>query len=287
MKTKKSFVLTLCCFALVELYGQFPSWHCANLGARIHLDEKLIKGDLTLPDLSLEEFKCLGEFYANQDLKNKQYLLLESSSRPQYGFNGYSICSLEKYEITYQRIGDLLHEKPTQEKICAFIDRYNEIVFATYRKIIPPEEMKKILAPPSVIDPYTLKARLSRLKLKEEALINIDPQSDNSIVVKLDVRELFEGIDIPIDRLRFIVIDENTNARVELSMKDLSQKGVVLQTIESRKNSIYWYDFRIRVGYDALAEEGLVVSCEKTEDYYFHFEHLSVTKDFRLINHEH
>ncbi len=287
MDLQKSFLITAILFMCWGIEAQVPSWHCANLGARIRLDERLIKGDLKLPALSKAEFECLGEFYAHRDIKSNEYSLYESTAHPQYAFNGYSICSLEKYQINYQQIPDLLQEKEVQDKIMAFIKRYNEIVLPTYLEQIPKGEMEQILSPAEVIDPYVLKARLAILKQKNQAVVQIEPKADHRISVKLDVHELFNGVNLPIERLQFIVIDENTNVREILTIKQLKQKGFMLETDESRTKSAYWYDFRIRVEYADLAEEGLVVSCEKTEDYFFHFEHFSVTKDLRLISHEH
>jgi|GEM_PF-1908408 len=287
MNLQKSFLITAILLMCWGIEAQVPSWHCANLGARIRLDERLIKGDLKLPALSKAEFECLGEFYAQRDLNADQYTLFESTAHPQYAFNGYSICSLEKYQINYQQIPDLLHEKEIQDKIMVFIKRYNEIVLPTYQKRIPKGEMEQILSPAPVIDPYVLKERLAILKQKNQAVVQIEPQDDYRISVKLAINELFDGINLPLERLQFIVIDEYTNVREILTIKQLKQKGFILETDESRTKSAYWYDFRIRAEYAELAKEGLVVSCEKTEDYFFHFEHFSITKDLRLISHEH
>lgn len=270
-----------------QAHTQFASWHCANLGARIGLDEKLIKGELQLPTLSKEEYLCLGEFYSQRDLKEKQYFLYESTAHPQFEFNGYSICQLEKYQITFYKIPDLLHGQEEQDKILAFITEYNKAVMTQYRKRIPADEMEKIMHPPAVIDPYSLKERLSLLKQKDKELVQIETVSPQQIRIYFDLNSLFEDLALPIQKLRFILIDENNNNREELSLAQLKKKGFLLETNESRLRSSYWYDFRIRVQYDHLAADGLVVSCERTEDYYFHFEHYTVTKDYRLITHEH
>lgn len=281
-----------CCLLALQLlvwqaHTQFASWHCANLGARIGLDEKLIKGAFQLPKLSKEEFICLGEFYGQRDLKDGQYFLYESTAHPQFQFNGYSICQLEKYEITFYKISDLLHEKEEQDNILAFIQEYNKTVMPVYRKRIPAATMEKIIDPPSVIDPYVLKERLALLKQQDKELVRIEEVAQQQIRLAMDLGPLFENLSLPIQQLRFILIDENNNKREELSLGQLRKKGFVLQTDESRLRSSYWYDFRIRVQYNNLTTGGQVVSCEKTEDYYFHFEHFTVTKDYRLISHEH
>lgn len=287
MNLQKSFCLLALQLLVWQAQAQFASWHCANLGARIGLDDKLIKGDLQLPDLSTDEFICLGEFYSQRDLKSKQYFLYESTAHPQFQFNGYSVCQLEKYKITFYRIPDLLHEKEVQNKILAFIQEYNKKVMDHYKTIIPAAEMDQILDPPAVIDPYVLKERLALLKQRDKELVKLEEIEQKKIRIMLDLTPLFDNLDLPLQKLRFILIDENNNNREELSLQQLKKKGFFLQTDESRLSSSYWYDFRIRVEYANLAASGQVISCEKTEDFYFHFEHFSITKDYRLINHEH
>ncbi len=287
MNLQKSFCLLALQVLVWQSHAQFASWHCANLGARVGLDDKLVKGDLQLPKLSLDEFICLGEFYSQRDLKNQEYILYESTAQPQFQFNGYSICQLEKHQITFYRIPDLLHEKEEQKKIIAFVKKYNEVAMRHYKNTVPSADMETIFNPPSVIDPYVLKERLSLLKQQDKKLVEIQETSPQQIRVKINLAPLFEDLNLPPQQFNFIVIDENNNKREELSLQQLNKKGFLLHTDESRLSSSYWYDFRIRVEYAQLAASGQVVSCEKTEDYYYHFEHLSVTKDYRLISHEH
>lgn len=287
MSLQKSFCFLVMQLLVWQVHAQFASWHCANLGARVGLDDKLVKGDLQLPNLTLDEFVCLGEFYSQRDLKNKEYFLYESTAHPQFHFNGYSICQLEKHQITFYRIPDLLHEKEEQKKIVAFIKKYNEVVMQSYRKRVPSSEMEEILNPPTVIDPYVLKDRLALLQKRDQSLVEIEKLGPQQIRLKADLAPIFEDLHLPDEQFKFIVVDENNNKREELSLQQLNKKGFLLQTDESRLSSSYWYDFKIRVEYAKLAASGKVVSCEKTEDYYYHFEHLSVTKDYRLISHEH
>lgn len=287
MNLQKSFCLLVIQLLVWQANAQFASWHCANLGARVGLDDKLVKGDLQLPNLSLDEFICLGEFYSQRDLKNQEYFLYESTANPQFELNGLSICQLEEHQITFYRIPDLLHEKEEQKKIVAFIKKYNEVVLRQYKKQVPASEMETIFNPPAVIDPYVLKDRLSLLKKRDKELVSIQEIGPQQIKIRADLTPLFEDLNLPPQQFSFIIIDENNNNREELSLQQLSKKGFLLRTDESRLSSSYWYDFRIRVEYAKLAASGKVISCEKTEDYYYHFEHLSVTKDYRLISHEH
>ncbi|MBX2874338.1 MAG: hypothetical protein KTR30_19615 [Saprospiraceae bacterium] len=287
MNLQKSFCLLVIQLLVWQANAQFASWHCANLGARVGLDDKLVKGDLQLPNLSLDEFICLGEFYSQRDLKNQEYFLYESTANPQFELNGLSICQLEEHQITFYRIPDLLHEKEEQKKIVAFIKKYNEVVLRQYKKQVPASEMETIFNPPPVIDPYVLKDRLSLLKKRDKELVSIQEIGPQQIKIRADLTPLFEDLNLPPQQFSFIIIDENNNNREELSLQQLSKKGFLLRTDESRLSSSYWYDFRIRVEYAKLAASGKVISCEKTEDYYYHFEHLSVTKDYRLISHEH
>ncbi|NRB52997.1 MAG: hypothetical protein HRU41_35375 [Saprospiraceae bacterium] len=287
MSLQKSFCLLVVQLLVWQAHAQFASWHCANLGARVGLDDKLVKGDLKLPSLSLDEFICLGEFYGQRDLKKQEYFLYESTTTPQFQFNGYSICQLEKHQIIFHRIPDLLYEKEEQKKIMAFIKKYNEVVMQHYRKEVPAAEMTSILNPPKVIDPYALKDRLSLLKKKDKMLVTIQDLGAQQVRVKIDLAPLFEDLDLPLQQFNFIVVDEYNNKREELSLQQVREKGFVLQTDQIRLSSSYWYDFMLRVEYSKLAASGKVISCEKTEDYYYHFEHLSVTKDYRLVGHEH
>lgn len=287
MNLQKSFFLVIMQLLVSQTHAQFASWHCANLGARVGLDDKLVKGDLQLPKLSLDEFICLGEFYSQRDLKKQEYFLYESTANPQFQFNGYSICQLEKHQIVFYRIPDLLHEKEEQKKILAFIKKYNEVVMQHYQKRVPSADMTSILNPPKVIDPYVLKDRLSLLKKKDKTLVEIQEVKPQQIKVKIDLSSLFEDLNLPLQQFNFIVVDENNNNREELSLQQLSKKGFLLETDQSRLSSSYLYDFKLRVEYSKLAASGKVVSCEKTEDYFYHFEHLSVTKDYRLVSHEH
>lgn len=287
MNLQKSFFLLVMQLLVWQAHAQFASWHCANLGARVGLDDKLVKGDLQLPKLSLDEFVCLGEFYSQRDVKNQEYFLYESTANPQFEFNGYSICQLEKHQITFYRIPDLLHEKEEQKKILAFIKKYNEVALAHHKERVPAQDMDAIFNPPTVIDPYVLKDRLAVLKKKDKALVTIEETGPQQIRIKIDLVPLYEDLNLPQAQFNFIVIDENNNRREELSLQQLSKKGFLLETDQSRLSSSYWYDFRIRVEYSKLAAAGQVISCEKTEDYFYHFEHLSVTKDYRLVSHEH
>ncbi len=287
MNLQKSFFLLIMQLLVWQTHAQFASWHCANLGARVGLDDKLVKGDLQLPKLSLDEFVCLGEFYSQRDLKRQEYFLYESTANPQFQFNGYSICQLEKHQIVFYRIPDLLHEKEEQKKILAFIKKYNEVVMQHYQKRVPAADMSSILNPPKIIDPYVLKDRLSLLKKRDKTLVEIQDIGPQQIRVKIDLAPLFEDLKLPSQQLNLIVVDENNNNREELSLQQLSKKGFLLETDQSRLSSSYLYDFKVRVEYSKLAAAGKVVSCEKTEDFFYHFEHLSVTKDYRLVSHEH
>ena len=278
-------VLLCLCFSL-STSAQFNS-DCSSLAVQTKLDRLIYDGFEKIPALTESEVRCIARYHAEKDAEREHFKLLDRESEPLFNIDGKTICELDNYQYEIFVIPDAAHNEAEKSIIQLFIYHYNLIMFQDLEQYLDEKEIDQLLYSKKSLGPYVLKERLEALTYGK-GLVSLDKESGEILRVKFNTKAMFKGLDITYTDLDFVIIDENTTGeRFELSAKELMNKGFLLSTEHIRGSSEYWFDFRVRIDYTRLIENGEIYSCEKVNDYLFQFVHLTITKDFRIIPHKH
>ena len=248
----------------------------------------MFSGFETIPIMAEADIKCIARHYAMNDLRNGKFQLLDSANNPFFRIDGETICTLGQYRFDTFFIKDTYLSREEQQIVQWFIEHYNEPMLRKLEQVMGVEPTLKLLFEKKLLlDPYVLRDRLEQLKYGK-ALVNLYKEKADVLRVKLNTKGMFQDLNFAYEDLVFIIIDENDERnRFELTAKELMTKGFTLTTNPIRGRSLYWFDFRMRIDYSNLLENGQIFSCEKIEDFLFQFVHFTVTKDYRLIGHDH
>lgn len=261
---------------------------CPELAEETNLRQLMFSGFEAIPILSQEDVKCIATYYAQNDIKNRAYKLIDSATKPYFKIDGETICILSQYKFETFTVKDFYLSAQEQQIVQYFIQYYNEPMLRKLEQRMGVETTLKLLFEKKLLlDPYVLRERLERLKFGK-SLVNLKKERAGVLRVKINTKGMFKDLNFSVEDLNFIVIDENNyNNRYELSSKEIMQDGFLLRTNPIRARSEYWFDFKIRIDYSNLLKKGEIFSCEKIEDFLFQFVHFTVTKDYRLIGHDH
>ncbi|PHN08521.1 hypothetical protein CRP01_01005 [Flavilitoribacter nigricans DSM 23189 = NBRC 102662] len=250
-------------------------------------DQLLEKGHSLLSGYTPEDCSCFGEYYARKHIREGNFALLDSEWVPIFELKGYSHCRLADFGFAYKIIPDLFLPADDRPKARAYIERYNALMLYELKGIAGEENYEDIFHPPSMLDPYVLRERLHQLA-RFGQITRSEWKNDETVRIRLDLKPLYRNLDLDWKKLRFLIVDENkTDSQYILSLEDLDKEGFPLViNSESRKSNV-WFDFKIRVEYSHLTEDGELFTCEQINDFLYEFDHLSLTKDLRLITHLH
>jgi len=281
-------IIVLYFLAFINPTMQAQSNNCAQLAEETELLQLMLEGFEAIPEVSTEELKCMAQYYAQEDLRNGNLRLFDSAKKPFFKIDGETICVLAQYGFDSHIIKDFFVSEEDHVLIQLFIEQYNEPMLRALENKMGAETVLKLLFKKKMLlDPYVLKERLEQLKYGR-SLVSLNKEQGNMLRVKINTKSMFQDLDFTFEDLGFIIIDENNESnRFELSAKEMMNKGFVLYTHQIRGRSLYWFDFKVRIDYSKLLENGEIFSCEKIEDFLFQFVHFTITKDYRLIGHDH
>lgn len=269
-----------------SVFAQFKS-DCTDLAEQTNLDQLIYDGFETIPPLTESEIRCIARYHAMTDMAREKFQLLDRESEPLFYVDGKTICELSKYNFNIFVISDLLHSDIEKSVIQLFTYHYNSVMFQEIKQNLSEKEIDNLLYTKKKLGPYVLKERLESLAYGK-GLVSLEKEPGDILRVKINTKKMFQGLDITYQDLNFVIIDENDDKnRFELGAKEVMNKGFILSTEFIRGNSLYWFDFRIRIDYNKLIENGEIDTCEKVNDYLFQFVHLTITKDYRIVPHNH
>lgn len=260
---------------------------CSAMAQSTPFDKLLENGHSLLSGYTPEDCACFGEYYAKKYIKQGQFALLDSEWVPIFELKGYSHCRLADYGFTYKLIPDLFLPTDDRPKARAYMERFNALMLFELKRIAGEENYKDIFQPPNMLDPYVLRERL-HLLVRFGQITRSEWPDDQTVRIKLDLRPLYRNLEVNLKNLRFEIVDEHLpGGTYILSLDQIDKEGIPLRiNSESRKSNV-WFDFKIRIDYAGLAEKGTVFTCERIDEYLYQYEHLSLTKDLRVITHLH
>lgn len=269
------------------LSAQSSDLPCATMAQATPFDQLLEKGHSLLSGYLPEDCACFGEYYAKKHIREGLFALLDSEWVPIFDLKGYAQCRLSDFEFDYKVIPDLFLPANDRPKARAYIERYNALMLYELKRIAGEKNYEEIFNPPNMVDPYVLRERLHQLS-RFGQITKSDWNSEKEVQIRVDLKPLYRNLKLDWRKLKFEIVDENkTNGRYLLSLEELDKTGFPLTiNSESRKSNV-WFDFKIRVEYADLTEQGQVFTCERINDYLYEFDHLSLTRDLRLITHLH
>lgn len=278
--------IALIVFQYQQLKGQ-DLLPCTAMALTHPMDSLILKGKSRLSGFRAEDCSCLGEYFAKEHLQQGKAMLLDSEWVPIFGLQGYGQCELAEHGFEYAVVPDLFYPAADRPKARAYMERYNALMLQELKRRAGEAAYQQIFKTPDMLDPYVLRQRLDML-VRYGQITKTEWLNDSTILVRLNLVPLYRNLDLTWQELDFVVIDENlTDARYLRSVEALDREGFPLRiNSESRKSNV-WFDFRIRVDYTRLAESGSIYTCERIEDFLYHFEHLSLTRDLKLISHLH
>lgn len=260
---------------------------CANMALSTPFDVMLEKGHSLLTGYDPEDCACLGEYFAKKHLKEGKPALLDSEWVPIFELKGFAHCRLADYNFAYRIIPDLFLPADDRPKARAYIERYNALMLYELKEQAGEESYAEIFEPPEGLDPYVLREQLDLLVQYGEITRNywVD---DSKVWIRFDLGPLYRKFDLDWKSLRFEIIDENdARGHYLLTLEEIDRKGFpLIINSESRKSNV-WFDFKIRVDYSSLSKEDTILTCERINEFVHDFEHLSLTKELRLITHLH
>ncbi|MCB0632800.1 MAG: hypothetical protein KDD15_23845 [Lewinella sp.] len=260
---------------------------CAVMAQATPFDVLLEKGHSLLSGYQPEDCACFGEYFAKKHLSQGNPALLDSEWVPIFDLNGYSHCRLSDFGFEYKIIPDLFLPADDRPKARAYIERYNALMLNELREKAGEKDYKEIFNPPVKLDPYQLQSRL-KLLVRYGQITRSEWLDKNTVQIRIDLGPLYRNMKVDWKELYFEVIDENKQGvHYMLSLEEIDRKGFpLIINSESRKSSV-WFDFKIRLNYAKLMEDGEIAICERIREALAAFEHLSLTKDLRLITHLH
>lgn len=268
------------------VFAQFKA-DCNDLAEQTNLDQLIYNGFEAIPPLTESEIRCIARYHAMMDMAQEKFQLLDRESEPLFHVDGKTICELSKYNFDIFVIPDLLQNKIERSVIQLFTYHYNAIMFQELKQNLSEDKLNDLLYTKKNLGPYMLKERLESLAYGK-GLVSLEKEPGEILRVKINTKKMFQGLDITYQDLNFVIIDENNDKnRFELGAKEVMNKGFILSTEFIRGSSLYWFDFRIRIDYNKLIENGEIDTCEKVNDYLFQFVHLTITKDYRIVPHNH
>lgn len=277
---------------LLQLFAPFwltaqPSLPCATMAQSTPFDQLLESGHSLLSGYLPEDCACFGEYYAKKHISQGNLALLDSEWVPIFELKGYSRCRLAEYGFDYKLIPDLFMPADDRPKARAYIERYNALMLFELKRVAGEENYQDIFHPPVKVDPYILRERLQQLA-RFGQITRSDWINEKVVQIRLDLKPLYRNLDMDWKKLRFEIIDENkSGSKLIVTLEELHKTGFPLTiNSESRKSSV-WFDFKIRINYDDLTDTGLVFTCERIDEFLYEYDHLSLTKDLRLISHLH
>lgn len=274
-------------FSVTILKAQSAVLPCATMAQSTPFDQLLENGHSLLSGYLPEDCACFGEYYAKKHISQGEFALLDSEWVPIFELKGYSHCRLADNGFAYKIIPDLFLPADDRPKARAYIERYNALMLYELKEIVGEKEYEAIFNPPKILDPYVLRERLHQLS-RFGQITRSEWVDDKTVRIRLDLKPLYRNLSLDWKKIRFLIVDEHKmDSQYVLSLEDLDKDGFSLViNSESRKSNV-WFDFKIRLEYSHLAEDGEIITCEQINDFLYEFEHLSLTKDLRLITHLH
>lgn len=269
------------------LHAQNAALPCATMAQSTPFDQLLEKGHSLLSGYLPEDCACFGEFYAKKHISQGKLALLDSEWVPIFELKGYSHCRLSDYGFEYKIIPDLFLPADDRPKARAYIERYNALMLYELKEVAGEKNYEDIFHPPKMLDPYVLRERLHQLS-RFGQITRSEWINKETVRIRLDLKPLYRNLSVDWKKLRFLIVDENkTDSQYMLSLEDLDKDGfpLVLNS-ESRKSNV-WFDFKIRLEFSHFTDDGEIMTCEAINDFLYQFDHLSLTKDLRLITHLH
>lgn len=260
---------------------------CETMAQSTPFDQMLEKGHSLLSGYSPEDCACFGEFYAKKHIRQGKFSLLDSEWVPIFELKGYSHCRLAEYDYDYKKIPDLFLPADDRPKARAYIERYNALMLYELKEIVGEKNYEDIFHPPNKLDPYVLRERL-KLLARFGQITRSEWINDETIKIRIDLKPLYRNLSLDWRKLRFLIVDENkTDSQYMLSLEDLDKDGFPLViNSESRKSNV-WFDFKIRLEFSHFEDDGELITCDEINDFLYGFDHLSLTKELRLITHLH
>lgn len=260
---------------------------CAVMAQASPFDVMLEKGHSLLSGYLPEDCACFGEYFAKKHLSQGRAALLDSEWVPIFDLNGYSHCRLADHGFEYKVIPDLFLPAEDRPKARVYIERYNALMLHELKQKAGEKDYKEIFNPPKTLDPYQLQERL-KLLVRYGKITRSEWLDKNTIQIRLDLGPLFRNMKVDWKELFFEVVDENKDGvHYMLSLEEIDRKGFPLVISSKSRKSNVWFDFKIRLNYARLMEEGEIAVCDHIREALKKFEHLSLTKDLRLITHLH
>lgn len=286
-RTGYAFYTLLSFFVSITTLAAQADLPCAVMAQASPFDVMLERGHSLLSGYQPEDCACFGEYFAKKHLSQGRAALLDSEWVPIFDLNGYSHCQLANHGFEYKRIPDLFLPAEDRPKARAYIERYNALMLHELKEKAGEKDYKDIFNPPKKLDPYQLQERL-QLLVRYGKITRTDWLDKNTVQIRLDLAPLYRNMKVDLKELYFEVIDENKQGvHYMLSLDEIDRKGFPLvKNSESRKSSV-WFDFKIRINYVRLMEEGDIAICDHIREQLGKFEHLSLTNDLRLITHLH
>lgn len=283
----KIFLVFLCLLSTVFVNAQSAELPCATMAQSTPFDQLLENGHSLLSGYRPEDCTCFGEYYARKHIEQGKFALLDSEWVPIFELKGYSHCRLADFGFSYKIIPDLFLPADDRPKARAYIERYNALMLYELKEIAGEKNYEDIFHPPKILDPYVLRERLRQLS-RFGQITRSEWINDEMVRIRLDLKPLYRNLSLDWKKIRFLIVDEHReDQQYILSLEDLDKDGFTLKiNSESRKSNV-WFDFRIRLEYSHLAKEEEIVTCDEINDFLNQFEHLSLTKDLRLITHLH
>lgn len=278
--------LTLLFWNAVSLSAQ-NDLPCATMAQSTPFDKLLESGHSLLSGYRPEDCACFGEYYAKKHIEQGNLSLLDSEWVPIFELKGYSLCRLADYGFDYKIIPDLFLPTDDRPKARAYIERYNALMLYELKRITGEDNYKDIFQPPVKLDPYVLRERL-HLLTRYGQITRSEWKDDQTLLIRLDLKPLYRNLDVNWKQLEFEIIDENKpDTPYKLSLESLDKDGFPLRINSQSRKSNVWFDFKIRIDYSSLAEKGTIFTCERIDEFLYRYEHLSLTKDLRVITHLH
>lgn len=260
---------------------------CLAMAQSTPFDQFLENGHSLLSGYTPEDCACFGEYFARKHIAEGRMALLDSEWVPIFELKGYSHCRLADYDYAYKIIPDLFLPADDRPKARAYIERYNALMLYELRRIAGEDNYEDIFHPPDMLDPYVLRERLHKLS-RFGQITRSEWIDDRQIRIRLDLKPLYRNLNIDWRKLQFEIIDENNpDNPYLLSLEELDRDGFSLVINSKSRKSNVWFDFKIRVDYSGLSDNGVLFTCDRINEFLYRYDHLSLTKDLRLITHLH
>lgn len=241
-------------FSFGQTQKQPSVQNCEEIGNEILLDSNL--NVWTYPNLSLNDYYCLGQFFANWDLQNGNYLI-QTYGSPEYK-NTCLLCNYEEYGIYFFYHFDIIIDSRTQ-----FIKGYNEISKLKIKEKFGDSIFveldfidSNLISPQKVLD-YLLNE-------EKYSYLNVTVINDTICNVKLNLDVIENQFSLDLSELRIKVEDVIYKTETKSVLyREMKENGILLR---ERSNNKYFlsleFDFRSIAQFcfcDRARNEGKVV----------------------------